>query len=79
MVTRNLKYVEYEMHRSGNTWYGLTAYYRGYGFSLEIVNLDTDEAVFKKFLRTQDAGYCGNYLRKVARNNFGAVAVERGF
>ena len=75
MTNKNLKHVEFEMHKAGNVWYGLTAYYKGYGFSLEIVNLDTLEVVFKKFLRTQDTTYCGNYLRKVARNNFNAVAV----
>lgn len=72
MSNRNLKYIEYELYRNGNTWYSLTAYYKGYGFSLEIVNLDTQETVFKKFLKTQDTTYCGNYLRKVVKNNFGA-------
>lgn len=67
-----LQYVEYELYRNDKTWYGLTAYYKGYGFSLEIVDLDTEEIVFKKFLKTQDYKYCGNYLRKVVKNNFNA-------
>ena len=72
MSNKNLKYIEYELYRNGDTWYGLTAYYRGYGFTLEIMNLETDEIVFSKFLRTQDQDYCGNYLRKVVKNNFNA-------
>jgi len=67
-----LQYVEYELYRNDKTWYGLTAYYKGYGFSLEIVDLDTEKIVFKKFLKTQDSKYCGNYLRKVVKNNFNA-------
>lgn len=73
MSNQNLQYIEYELYKNGNTWYGLTAYYKGYGFSLEIVDLSTDKLVFKKFLKTQDTNYCGNYLRKVVRNNFGAI------
>lgn len=69
----NLRYVEYELYKNDKAWFSLTAYYKGYGFSVEIVNIDTQEVVFKKFLKTQDAKFCGNYLRKVARNNFGAV------
>lgn len=72
-MNKNLKYVSFENYKNDNTWYSLTAYYKGYGFSLEIVNIDTDEIVFKKFLKTQDTDYCGNYLRKVARNNFNAI------
>mgnify|MGYP007022134957 CR=1 FL=1 len=67
-----LKYISFENYRNDKAWYSLTAYNKGYGFSLEIVNLDTDEIVFKKFLRTQDTDYIGNYIRKVARNNFNA-------
>ncbi len=74
MNNKHLKYVECELHRNGDTYYSLTAWYVGYGFSLEIVDLDTEKVVFKKFLRTQDTDYCANYLRKVARNNFGAYA-----
>ena len=68
-----LQYVEYELYRNGDNWYGLTAFYRGYGFSCEITDLETGKKVFQKFLRTQDADYCGNYLRKVVRNNFNAT------
>ncbi len=71
---RNLSYVSYEMYKNDEAWFSLTAYYKGYGFELVITNIDTGEEVFKKFLKTQDTGYCGNYLRKVARNNFNAVA-----
>ena len=71
-MNKNLSHVSFELYRNGDTWYSLTAYYKGYGFSLEIVDVDKDETVFKKFLKTQDTTYCGNYLRKVARNNFGA-------
>ena len=72
-MNRGLQHVGYELYRNGNTWYSLTAFYKGYGFSLEIMNVDTEEIVFKKFLKTQDTDYCGNYLRKVVRNNFGAT------
>jgi 3-isopropylmalate dehydratase small subunit len=72
-MNRGLQHVEYELYRNGKTWYSLTAFYKGYGFSLEIMNVDTEEIVFKKFLKTQDTDYCGNYLRKVVRNNFGAT------
>ena len=68
-----LSYVEYELYKNDNTYYGLTAIYQGYGFRLCITDLTNDETVFTKFLRTQDSEYCGNYLRKVIRNNFGAV------
>lgn len=71
-ANKNLSYIEYELYKNDDSYFGLTAFYKGYGFSLEIVNLDTDEIVFKKFLKTQDIDYCGNYLRKVVRNNFGA-------
>lgn len=71
-MDKALKYIEYEVYRNDTTWYGLTAYNKGYGFSLEIINIDTEEVVFKKFLKTQDTNYVGNYLRKVARNNFNA-------
>jgi len=73
MTNKNLRYVEYELYRNGDKWYGLTAWYKGYGFTLEITDLDTDEVVFSKFLKTQDTTYCGNYLRKVVKNNFGAT------
>ncbi len=72
-MNNNLKYVSFENYKNDKAWFSLTAYNKGYGFSLEIVNIDTDEIVFKKFLKTQDTNYCGNYLRKVARNNFNAV------
>ena len=71
--TKNLKHIEYELYKNDITWYSLAAFYRGYGFQLEITDLNTGEVVFKKFLRTQDTSYCGNYLRKVVRNNFNAV------
>ena len=71
-MSKGLQYIEYELYRNDTTWYGLTAYYKGYGFTLEIIDLKTDEVVFKKFLRTQDTDYIGNYIRKVARNNFNA-------
>lgn len=71
-MNRNLKYIEYEPYKSGSQWLGLTAWHVGYGFKLEIVDIDTEEVLFSKFLRTQDTSYCGNYLRKVVRNNFGA-------
>lgn len=73
-MNKNLKYVSFENYRNDDIWYSLTAYYKGYGFSLEIVDINTDEIVFKKFLKTQDTAYCGNYLRKVARNNFNAIS-----
>ena len=72
MTNKNLKYIEYELYRNCDKWYVLTAWYKGYGFTLEIMDLDTNEVVFSKFLKTQDQDYCGNYLRKVVRNNFGA-------
>ena len=72
----NLSYVEYELYKNDEAWFGLTAFYKGYGFKLQIVNLDTDEVVFEKFLKTQDTEYCGNYLRKVVRNNFNAQPVR---
>lgn len=71
-MSKGLQYIEYEVYRNDTTWYGLTAYYKGYGFTLEIINIDTEEVVFKKFLRTQDTDYVGNYIRKVVRNNFNA-------
>ena len=71
-MNKALKYIEYELYKNDTSWYSLTAYNKGYGFSLEIVNLDTQETVFKKFLRTLDTDYIGNYIRKVARNNFNA-------
>lgn len=72
-ANKNLQYVEVELYRNGNTYYSLVGFYCGYGFRLEIMNLETEEVVFKKFLKTQDTDYCANYLRKVVRNNFGAV------
>lgn len=72
LANKNLQYVEYELYKNDEAWFGLTAFYKGYGFKLQIVNLDTEEEVFTKFLRTQDIDYCGNYLRKVVKNNFGA-------
>lgn len=68
-----LSYIEYEMYRNGNTYYAMTAVYKGYGFRLIITDMNTGKEVFTKFLRTQDINYCGNYIRKVVRNNFGAV------
>ena len=73
MNNKNLQYIEYELYKNDTTFFGLTAFYKGYGFSLKIVDLETDEIVFKKFLKTQDTNYCGNYLRKVVKNNFNAV------
>lgn len=72
-ANRNLHYVEVELYRNGKTYYSLVGFYCGYGFRLKIINLETDETVFEKFLKTQDTDYVCNYLRKVARNNFGAV------
>ena len=70
---KNLQYVSYEMYKNDKSWYSLTAYYKHYGFELVIQDIDTEEIVFEKFLRTQDPTYCGNYLRKVVKNNFNAV------
>ena len=71
-MNKALKYIEYGLYKNDTTWYSLTAYNKYYGFSLEIVDLNTNETVFKKFLKTQDTEYIGNYIRKVARNNFNA-------
>lgn len=75
MVNNNLKYVDFGTYKNGSKWYYLVAYNKYYGFDLVIYDCDSDmdEPVFKKFLRTQDISYCGNYLRKVARNNYGAA------
>ena len=75
-MINGLQYIQFPVFRNNEgTYFYLFATYKGYGFSLQITNADTDEVVFKKFLRTQDIDYCGNYIRKVARNNFGAFAV----
>lgn len=73
MTNKNLKTVQFELHRNESTWYMLSAHYKGYGFALEITDLETEEVVFSKFLKTKDINYCGNYLRKAAKNNFGAT------
>lgn len=71
-ANKNLQYVEVELYRNGDTYYSLVGFYCGYGFKLEIMNLETEEVVFNKFLKTQDTDYVANYLRKVVKNNFGA-------
>ena len=79
-ANKNLSYIDLGLWKAddGKTL-GLTAYWRGYGFSLEIADMDSDidedgmlPVLFKKFLRTDDCDYASNYLRKVARNNFNA-------
>ena len=72
-MNSNLSYVEFELYKNSETWFGLTAFYKGYGFQLVITDLNTDKHVFSKFLKTQDINYCGNYLRKVVKNNFNAT------
>ena len=71
--TSNLSYVDFELYKNETTWFSLSAFYVGYGFKLKIIDLNTEETVFSKFLKTQDIDYCGNYLRKVVKNNFGAT------
>ena len=83
-ANNNLSYIDLGLWEAedGRTL-GLTAFWRGYGFSLEIIDLasDIDEdgespKLFKKFLRTDDCDYASNYLRKVARNNFNAKRIR---
>ena len=81
---RNLSYIDLGLWEAGDgKSLALTAYWKGYGFSLEIADMDSyDEEeeefpkLFKKFLRTDDCDYASNYLRKVARNNFNARQVR---
>lgn len=79
---RNTKYIQLPGMRAdgGKGHYlSLTCYWKGYGFRIEIVDMDVDtedcmgETVFSRFLRTNDCDYAANYARKVARNNFNAV------
>lgn len=80
-ANRNLQYIECGLWKgeNGNTL-SLTAFWRYSGFSLEIADLDAEPdsdgmppVIFKKFLRTDDGDYATNYLRKCAKNNFGAT------
>lgn len=78
---RNLSHIDCGLWKGkgGNTL-SLTAFWKHYGFSLEIADLDAEPdsegmppVIFKKFLRTDDRDYAVNYLRKCAQNNFGAT------
>lgn len=80
MNKRNLKYVDCGLWKTAdNRLISLVAYWKNYGFSLEITDEDAEldengeaPVIFKKFLRTADEDYACNYLRKVAKNNYGA-------
>ena len=83
-ANNNLSYIDLGLWEAddGRTL-GLTAFWRGYGFSLEIVDEDADinedgelPRLFKKFLKTDDCDYASNYLRKVVKNNFNARRIR---
>lgn len=68
-----LKSVTFELYKNDQSYFALNAIYQGYGFRLYITDLDNGKTVFTKFLKTQNVDYVGNYLRKVVKNNFGAI------
>ena len=83
-ANNNLSYIDLGLWEAGDgKTLGLTAFWKGYGFSLEIIDEDADmdedgmmPRLFKKFLRTDDCDYASNYLRKVARSNFNAKQIR---
>ena len=82
-ANKNLKHIDCGLFKmESNEIISLTAYWRGYGFQLEISNTDGEQSedgelpiIFKKFLKTDDMEYAYNYIRKVARTNFNAIEI----
>ena len=79
---KGLEFIQLPMMRAhGGTghYLSLTCFWRGYGFRIEIVDMDAEtddcmgKTIFSKFLRTDDPNYAANYAKKVARNNFEAI------